>query len=228
MSLILKGLTCCLAYVDDTIVFSPSFEAHLDDLENVFDRFRKAHLKLKATKCKLFQDQCKFLGHLVSKDGTSVDPIKIACVVNWPFPKNISELRAFLGLCGYYRSYCKGFATIAEPLTQCLRKGVSLRWTQDRQDAFDKLKQMLTSAPVLATPRDDPECTWVLDCDASGFGASAVAQQWQDGKLRVIEYASRTFNAAERAYCVTRREMAALIFGLKQFKHYLLGRPVQV
>lgn len=194
----------------------------------MFDRFRKANLKLKAAKCKLFQEQCKFVGHIVSGRGIEVDPAKIACIVNWPFPRTISELRGFLGLCSYYRSFCPGFATVADPLTECLRKGVTLCHTPERQAAFDKLKQMLTSTPVLAMPRDDPDCTYVIDSDASGTGGSAILQQWQDGKLRVIEYASRTFNASERAYCATRREMAALIFGLKQFRPYLLGRRFQI
>ena len=228
MGLVLKGLTCCLAYIDDTICHSPSFEAHIADLEAVFDRFRQANLKLKATKCKLFQERCRFVGHIVSAHGIEVDPEKVACIVHWPFPRNISELRGFLGLCSYYRSFCKGFASIAEPLTQCLRKGVALYPTSERVAAFDKLKQMLTTAPVLAMPRDDEECMYVVDSDASSYAASAVLQQWQDGRLRVLEYASRTFNKAERGYCATRREMAALIFGLKQFRSYLLGRHFQI
>jgi len=125
MALVLKGLSCCLAYIDDTICFSSSFDGHLADLESVFDRFRQANLKLKATKCKLFQEKCKFVGHIVSPKGVEVDPAKIACIVNWPFPRTISELRGFLGLCSYYRSFCKGFASIADPLTECLRKGVT-------------------------------------------------------------------------------------------------------
>jgi len=228
MAMVLRGLRCCLAYIDDTICFSPSFSAHLDDLETVFDRFRRANLKLKASKCKLFQSRCKFVGHIVSAEGIEVDPTKVACVVNWPFPRTITELRGFLGLCSYYRSFCPGFARIADPLTECLRKGVPLRHTPERQVAFDKLKGMLTTAPVLAMPRDDLECGYVLDCDASGTAAAAVLQQWQDGKLRVIEYASRTFNSAERAYCATRREMTALIFGLRQYRPYLLGRHFEI
>jgi len=228
MAMVLKGLTCCLCYIDDTICFSPSFNAHLVDLESVFDRFRQANLKLKAAKCKLFQHRCKFVGHIVSANGVEVDPAKVACVKNWPFPKTITELRQFLGLCSYYRTFCMGFAKVADPLTECLRKGVPLQQTAERQEAFDKLKQLLITAPVLAMPRDDDDCTWVLDTDASGTAAAAVLQQWQDGKLRVIEYASRTFNRAERSYCATRREVAALIFGLKQFKSYLLGRRFQV
>ena len=228
MAMVLRGLTCCLAYIDDTICFSPSFERHLVDLEAVFDRFRQANLKLKSTKCKLFQTRCKFVGHYVSENGIEVMPEKVACVVGWPFPKTITELRSFLGLCSYYRSFCKGYATIAEPLTQCLRKDVMLTQTPERIAAFDKLKEMLTNTPVLAMPRDDPECTYLVDTDASSVGAGCVLQQWQDGRLRVIEYASRTFNKAERNYCVTRRELAALIFGLKQFRSYLLGRRFQV
>ena len=228
MSLVLKGLTCCLAYIDDTVCFSSSFDDHLRDLDLVLDRFRQANLKLKASKCKLFQTQCKFVGHIVSIDGIKVDPSKVACVVNWPFPRTISELRGFLGLTSYYRYFCPGYARVADPLTECLRRDVTLSRTPERQAAFDKLKQMLTNAPTLAMPRDDPECTYVMDSDASGVAAAAVLQQWQDGKLKVIEYASRTFTKAERSYGSTRREMTALIFGLKHFRPYLLGQHFQI
>ena len=228
MALVLRGLTCCLAYIDDTLCFSRTFSDHLADLDVVLDRFRQAKLKLKPTKCKLFQESVKFLGHIVSARGIEVDPAKVACIVNWPFPKTISELRGYLGLASYYRSFCPGFARVADPLTECLRRGVALRHTPECQAAFDELKRMLTSAPVLAMPRDDPECIYRVDSDANATAASAILEQWQDGRWRVIEYASRTFNSSERVYCPTRREMAALIFGLKQFKPYLLGRHFQI
>lgn len=228
MCCLLRGLKCCLAFLDDTLCFSTTFDDHLSDLQQMFDRFRAANLKLKPKKCKLFQTETDFLGHHVSRSGLAPQQAKVACVQNWPFPTNITELRAYLGLCSYYRSYIKGFAAIAEPLTECLRRGVALEKTPRRVEAFEKLKASLLSAPILAVPRDDPECRYVIDTDASNHSAGAVCQQWQDGKLRVIEYASRAFSRAERSYCSTRREMSALIFALRQFRPYLLCREFDI
>jgi RNase H-like domain found in reverse transcriptase len=103
-----------------------------------------------------------------------------------------------------------------------LCKGVALQWSERRQRVFDELKHFLMHAPVLSLPHDEGD--YVLDVNASSFLAGTVSQQYQEGFLRLIEYASRTFNRAERKYCVTRREMAVLIFGLRQFRQYLLGR----
>ena len=183
MSLVVQGLRCCLAFIDDTIVFSSSFSQHLIDVQLLFDRFRAANLKLKPTKCKLFQTECEFLGHHISSDGIAVQESKVACIQSWPFPQNVTELRAFLGICGYYRAYVRSFATIAEPLTQCLRRDIPLEETPERRNAFNRLKRALSEAPVLAVPRDDLECTYVIDSDASSYAAGAVCQQWQDGKL---------------------------------------------
>ena len=223
MAMVVGGLKCCLAFIDDTIVFSSSFEQHLKDLQTLFDRFRWANLKLRPSKCRLFQNECEFLGHKVSSAGLSPQEKKVACVQAWKFPETITELRAFLGICSYYRSYVKGFASIAEPLTQCLRRDIPLERTPEREEAFRRLKKALTEAPILAVPRSDPECTWVVDSDASSYAAGAVLQQYQDGKLRVVEYASRVFNKAERNYCATRRELTAVVFALKVFRPYLLG-----
>jgi len=224
MSLVLRGLTfvTCLVFIDDTVVIGKTFEQHLDNLKEVFQRFRQANLKLKPRKCHLFQKRVKFLGHVVSHEGVEVDEDKVAVVKAWQFPRNISELRSFLGLCNYYRSFVQNFGTVAEPLTQMLRKGVPVHPTEERLRAFEKLKQLLTSAPVLGLPRDAGE--YVLDSDCSDFAASSVLSQWQDGQLRVLEFASRTLNPAERNYCTTRKELLALLFGLKYFRCYLLGR----
>ena len=228
MSLVLKGLTwiTCVVFIDDSIIIAKSFDEMIINLEEVLDRFRKSNLKLKPSKCKLFQSRVRFLGHIVSASGLQCDPDKVSCIANLEFPRSVSELRKFIGLTSYYRSFCPNYSQVAEPLTECLRKGASVQCTPRRLEAFNRLKKFLTTAPVLAMPTDDGD--YVLDVDGSQIGAGAVLQQYQNGKLRVIEYASRTYNKHERRYCVTRLEIAALIFGLKHFRTYLLGKPFLV
>jgi len=117
MTLVLQKRTCSLAYIDDTAVFLRSFKDHLADLETVLDRFRQAKLKLKPSKCKFFQDRIKFVGHCVSSEGIEVDSDKVACIVSWPFPKTVTELRVFVGIANYYRPFCHGFVSVIDPLT---------------------------------------------------------------------------------------------------------------
>ena len=138
-----------------------------------------------------------------------------------PSRKNLTELRGFIGICNYYRSFCPNFSAVIEPLSQMLRKDVPIVQTDERMAAFNALKAMLTTPPTLSLPKDDG--MWVVDVDCSAFAIGAVAQQWQNGELKVIEYASRTLNRAERSYCATRRELLAMIFALKHFRSYLLG-----
>jgi hypothetical protein len=135
-----------------------------------------------------------------------------------------------LGACSYQRSFIPRYADIAEPVTEMLRKGTKIEPTERRVKSFNALKQALVSSPILALPIDEPEYEsgWVLDCDASLVAAAAILQQWQDVKLRAVEYASSIFNAAERNWCASRREMAALLFGLEHFRRYLLGRKFVV
>ena len=170
------------------------------------------------------------MGFTVSFNSIRVSEERIESVLQWPFPKTLTELRGFLGAVNYQRSFINRFAEIAEPLTECLRKGAKIEPNERRLQAFNALKQALVSSPILALPIDEPdyESSWVLDCDSSLVSAAAILQQWQGGKLRVVEYASRVFNSAERRMCAFRREMAALLFGLRHFRRYLLGRKFLV
>jgi len=182
-------------------------------------------LKLKASKCKLFQRKVGFLGHVVSSDGIEPDPEKVKSVTEWPVPRNVSEVRAFVGLASYYRRHVKGFADIARPLHELTRKNEAFVWNERRQAAFDALKRCLVSAPVLAAPLDSGQ--YLLDTDASETGLAAVLQQEQPNGVtppRVIAYASRALSKAELSYCTTRKELLAVIYGLKQFRQHLLAR----
>ena len=200
-----------------------SFEEHLRNLAQVFDQLRSASLKLKPQKCAFACKQVEFLGHIVSAQGVSTDPGKTAQVANWPEPQSTQEVQQFLGLASYYRRFVKNFAEVARPLYYLLQKSRAFRWTRECQEAFTELKGRLTSAPILASP--DFSKPFILDTVASDNGIRAVLSQHdEDGGERVIAYASRALSKPERNYCVTRRELLAVVYFTHHFREYLLGR----
>ena len=140
-------------------------------------------------------------------------------------PSNIAEVRTFCGLASYYRTFVCNFAAIARPLHSLTKRGAVFEWTSECEHAFQQLKQALTSAPILVAPCDGQ---YVLDTDASDTALGAVLQQEQGGKLHVIGYASRTLTPAEARYCITRRELLGVVFGLKKYRQHLLGRSIIV
>ena len=224
METVLRGLQwkSLLLYLDDVIVFSSDVESHITRLEEVFCRLRAANLKLKPAKCELFKTKVKYLGHIVSEEGVATDPEKVSAVRDWPTPGCTSQLRKFLGTVGYYRRFCPGLATVAKPLNALTKKGVAFIWTEECQEAFEELKDLLVSSPILGYP--DPELPYVLDTDASLSAAGGVLSQVQDGVERPIAYFSKTFSKPERNYCVTRRELLAVVLSVQHFRPYLYGR----
>ena len=226
MDMVLHGLSyeICLVYIDDIIIFSNTFEEQLRRLGAVLQRLRRAKLKLKPSKCKLLQRKVEFLGHTISAAGVEMQTSKIDAVVNWPRPRDTHQLRSFMGLCGYYRRFIAGFADTAAPLHALTGKGVHFCWGPEQETAFVALKEKLTTAPVLGMPENAGQ--YILDTDASDVGLGAVLSQVQDGEERVIAYASRTLQKPERNYETTKRELLAVVYGLKQFRQYLLGRPI--
>ena len=212
----------CLCYIDDILVFSESVDSHLSRLEAVFKKLREARLKLKPKKCHFFRSQVTFLGHVVSKDGIATDPSKVSKVLNCDAPSNVHEVRSVVGFMGYYRRYVPQFAELAKPLIQLTEKDRPFEWGKAQQESFDRLRYLLTTAPVLAYPRS--EGRFVLDTDASDVGLGAVLSQIQDGEEKVIAYGSRSLNKSEINYCITRREMLAVVHFTDQYRHFLLGR----
>ena len=211
-----------LLYLDDVIVFSRDLETHLDRLNMVLDRLRHANLKLKPSKCCLLQRKVEFLGYKVSSGGIETDPKKVEAVLNWPTTSKLKEVRGFLGLCSYYRRFVENFSEIAEPLHALQKKSVPFIWSEDCQMAFETLKRKLTETPILTLPCD--QGMFILDTDASNHGNVAVLSQVQGGEERVISYGSRLYSNAEQRYCVTRKELLAVVFFLKYFRQYSLGR----
>ncbi|KAK3102810.1 hypothetical protein FSP39_014067 [Pinctada imbricata] len=221
-----KQWKICLVYLDDVIVYGKSFSQMLENLRTVFNCLLKAGLKLKPKKCTWFSKEVRYLGHVVSEQGISTDPDKISAVKNWPVPVNVKEVRSFLGLCGYYRRYIQDFAAKAKCLHKLTEKGRAFIWSEECQNAFEKLKEKLIESPILAHP--DFTKPFILDTDASLDSIGGVLSQEVDGYERVIAYGSRVLTKSERRYCVTRRELLAIVFFVTQFRHYLYGRKFKI
>ena len=223
MDLVLNGLNLetLLCYLDDIVVFSRTPEEHLERLECLLQRLKDANLKLKPSKCQLFQRRVSFLGHVVSAEGIQTDPEKIRLIAEWPAPRTLKEVRGFLGLTGYYRRFIYGYSEIVSPLHALMKKNRAFAWSDECQASFEELKKRLQGPPILALPNE--EGVFLLDTDASDFCIGAVLSQLQDGQERVVSYAGRALSANERNYCITRKELLAVVYYLKYFKQYLLG-----
>ena len=239
------NLRDCLIYLDDIIIFSSSFEDHLDKLQAVFQRLHESNLKLKANKCEFFKREISYLGHIVSKDGIKTDNNKTEAVRTWPIPKSVKEVRQFLGFTGYYRRFIEGYAAIARPLNDLLvgnpattaekkkknrktrNRGTPFEWGPQQQKAFETLIQKLTNPPVLAYA--DYRLPFKLHTDASRSGLGAVLYQQQDSRDRVVAYASRSLKPAEKNYPAHKLEFLALKWAVTdKFHDYLYGTRFEV
>ncbi|GFV98673.1 retrovirus-related Pol polyprotein from transposon 412 [Trichonephila clavipes] len=176
-----------------------TFEEHLQNIRKVLSKLSDANLKLNPSKCKFFQKEVNYLGHIISAEGVRTDPEKVSAVKNWKRPENLRELRSFLGLCTYYRNGQK----------EC-------------EDSFLQLKEALTSSPILIYPQ--PDKPFILDTDASNESVGAVLSQEIDGQERVVAYWSKCLSKPERNYCVTRKELLAIVKAIEHFHHYLYGQ----
>ena len=191
------NLEICLVYLDDIVIFASEVHEHLKRLRAIFERLRGARLKLKPSKCKMFQKSVSFLGHVISERGVATDAGKLKIVVTWPVPSCIRDMRLFFGLCSYYRRFVHNFADIAAPLHKMTGKGVlSFIWTPACEIAFEALKTALISSSIMAMPTDDD--IYMLNTDASDHSIGEVLSQIQSVEERVIAYESRTYSKAER------------------------------
>ncbi|CAH2236856.1 jg13466 [Pararge aegeria aegeria] len=215
-----------LAYLDDIIIMSPTFESHLGDLTKVFDQLRKYNLTVNIIKCRFCCPTVKYLGHLITKEGLTMDPSKTSAIVNMPIPSNLKHLTSFLQTCSWYRRFIAGFAKIAEPLTRLTKKNAQWVWGIEQQVAYDKLKKLLTSAPILR--QADETKPYLIKTDASSYAIGAVLLQGEGEDERPVEYASRLLSPAERNYNTTEREALAVVWAVSKFRGYIESLPVTV
>ncbi|KAI3505152.1 hypothetical protein L1887_27074 [Cichorium endivia] len=206
-----------IVFIDDILIYSKNKEEHEKHLHEILELLRREKLYAKFSKCEFWLSEVQFLGHMICKDGVKVDPSKVEAVMNWEVPKSPTEIRSFLGLAGYYRRFIQDFSKIASPLTALTRKNVKFLWAELHTKAFETLRQKLCEAPVLTLPEGSED--FVVYSDASKYGLGCVLMQ----RGKVIAYASRQLKDHEKNYPVHDLELAAVIFALKLWRHYLYG-----
>lgn len=209
-------------YLDDVVIFSKTMAEHIEHLRLVIGLVSQHGLKIKISKCEFAKETVSLPGHIVGKEGTYVDPSKIAVIRDTPTPKSQTELRSFLGIARYYRRFIPSFADISAPLHCATSVKTQFSWRPDMEKTFNRLKESLTEPPVLAFP--DFENPFVVETDASAVAIRAVlSQRKTDSQLHPFQYASRTMTSSERQYSACEREALAVIFALRKFRLYLLS-----
>ncbi|GFU63533.1 retrovirus-related Pol polyprotein from transposon 297 [Trichonephila clavipes] len=231
MAELLNGLEdFVVPYLDDIAIFSDTWESHIKHMETVLQRIKRAKLTIKPSKCKFAQQNVKFLGHIVGQGFRTPSEIKVQAVLEFPTPRTKTQIRAFLGIAGYYQKYINLFSVIAAPLTDALKgraKKGEIKWTTECENAFRELKGKLIDKPVLYAPNFERE--FIVQTDASNAGMGAVLTQLtEQGEEHPILYLSKKFSEVEKRYCTTEKECASIVFAIKRLHYYLDGNSFLV
>src|SRR5215469_1158766 len=221
MNSVLTGLQGikCLVYLDDIVIYGTSLQDHNKKLIEVLTRLRRHNLKLQPDKCEFLRKEVIYLGHIISENGILPDPTKLEAVKNFPTPRKVKDVQSFIGLAGYYRRFIENFSKIARPLTKLTKKEVKFVWEEEQEIAFKKLKEKLTTAPVLKYPDFKEE--FIVTTDASDYAIGAILSQGPIGQDNPIAYASRILNRAEQNYNTTEKELLAIVWAVKHFRPYV-------
>jgi hypothetical protein len=180
----------CTAYIDDVLVYSNDLATHKLHVQSVLQALQDAGLQLDVKKCEFDQTEVKYLGMIISTEGVRMDPDKVDAIVNWEAPINVKDVQAFLGFSNFYRRFIRGFSRIVRPLVSLTKKDAKFNWTATCQEAFQTLKSLFTSAPILR--HFDPSKETIVECDASDFVSSGILSQYDsDGTLHPVAFMSK-------------------------------------
>ena len=216
--------TFILVYLDDVLIFSKSHEEHLKHLDIVLALLAENQLTLKLSKCHIGKQQLDYLGHVISAKGMKPSPKKISAVTEWPIPQNVTQLQQFLGFCNFYRRYIPHYSNIAYPLYKLTRKTVEWKWTQKEHAAFMKMKQAMTTTPILQRPRCGSEAEFVISTDASKYGLGGVLlQKDSEGNLRPCAYFAKSSSTPQQNYSTYDQELLGVVAAMSEWRVYLEG-----
>lgn len=218
--------TSVFCYLDDIIIATSTLQEHISVLSKVFERLISAGLTVNRDKCDFLKSELKYLGFVVDGNGLRTDPDKVKCMVEYPTPKNVKDVRRFVGMVSWYRRFIKGFATRVSPLTRLTRKNAKFVWTEECEAAFNDVKQCLVTTPILTCPDFSRE--FIIQTDASQVGLGAVlTQEFPEGE-KVIGYASRSLTSQEMKYSTTELECLAVLYAIERFRPYIEGVKFKV
>ena len=220
--------TSIRVYMDDIAITTRTNDAdHTAAVRDVLTLAANHDLYFKMEKCIFHAPRIDYLGVILEKGVTCMDPIKISAIKDWPVPDKVKDVRSFLGFCNFYRAFIRGFASIAKPLNALTRKDTTWHWTNEHQKAFEDLKARVSNKPILAHPELDKQ--FELEVDASGFAVGAVLlQKKEDGKQHPVGYYSSTLNEAECNYDIYDLEFLAIVKSLKHWRPLLAGSPHKI
>ena len=209
-------------YMDDAIIATEDDEEdHAAKVHHFLDKLSKHDLFLKPEKCRFHKKEVEYLGVIIGHGDVMMDPVKVEGIANWPTPTSVKDVRSFLGFCNFYRAFIPSFSHVARPLNDLTKKGRQWAWTDKEERAFNELKDICTSYPVLRTP--DWSRQFILETDASGYALGAVLMQEFDDGIHPVAFNSRSLLPAERNYDAHDKELAGVIFGFKCGRPFLLG-----
>jgi hypothetical protein len=211
-----------VVFIDDILIYSEIVEEHEEHLRIVLERLRQQKLYAKFSKCEFWMEKVAFLGHVLSAERITVDPSKVVLVTKWEQTLNVTDVRSFLGMAGYYRRSIENFSNIAKPMIELLKNNTNFEWSEECEKSFQELKKRLTAALVLTLP--DIKKDFVVYCDASRQGLSYVLMQ--EGK--VVAYASRQLKKHKENYPTHDLELATVVHTLKIWRHYLMGNRCEL
>lgn len=219
----LSGLPSTAVFADDICVTGKDKSTHLSNLRAVLQRLKENGLRINWSKCQFFKDSVTYLGYKIDKHGLHTDDKKIEAIVAAPPPTNVTQLRSFMGLVNFYSKFCINMSDILKPMYNLLKKNVKWKWDENCSKAFNRIKKVLSSSPVLA--HYDPSLPLILAVDSSGYGlGSALLQRYEDGVERLVCCASRTLSSSESSFSQVDKEALAIVFGVTKHHQYLYGR----